>query len=130
MSTQSFGWGSWNTTSLSGTVIGNGSTATSGVIDNNNQFGTDIGISCTYATGSPTQGVFVAILETIDGTNYQGVNDNPYGIAMNFSSAGTYFDKVKVHGAQTRQFKVLVQNQSGVQVTVSVYYSQVLVNEQ
>lgn len=120
---QYYEWGdlSW-TTHLSGQAISTGSSYTTNVIALDALAAVEVSIEADYAAGSPTQGLKVYILRELDGTNYQTIDDAPWGWEMPYAGGAERRGAVTIRGDEMGRFKILLSNASGVTVTVTVRY--------
>lgn len=116
---------SFTTTSINSSTVTNGSSATTGAIDNNNKAGTEVTVTIAY--GSPANsGVIVSVLRIINGTpTYEsGANDTPWSFALNYNASSTYNRAFTVPADRVSKFEVYVSNNSGASVTATVQYKQ------
>lgn len=115
---QYYDWGSWAAIDTA-LAISNGADDTSDAQDLDGKAAAEVSVKAVYAAGTVTQGLKVYILRDQDGTDYEAEADLPWGFEMPYSSGGTYRKTFSVSPADMGGFKILVTNDSGVQVTVT-----------
>lgn len=120
----------WTTDgTINNVSITNGNTATSAAIDNNGYILTDISVTVTYGT-TANQGINIYVLSDIDGTNYQNVNDGPWGFQMAYSTSTTYHAQFTVLANMVQKFQILLQNNTGATVAACyVRYKQATIQQ-
>lgn len=116
---------SWQTTSLNGSTITNGSESATGAIALDGYLGVEVSVEVAYG-GTASAGVQVHILGDIDGTNYEARADLPHGFEMPKTTSTTFRRRFKVSAQDYANFKVNVYNPSGASVTVTVRYRRFL----
>lgn len=80
-----------------------------------------IGVTVAYGA-TVNQGVKVYVLGLVDGTNYEGEADSPWGFEMPATVSTTHRRVFTIPAGLHDSFKILVTNDSGAQVTVDVDY--------
>lgn len=100
-------------------AVSSGADDTSDALSLDAKAAAEVSVKAVYAAGSPTQGLKVYLLRDTDGTTYEGEADLPWGFEMPYSGGGTYRRSFSVDPSRLGGFKILVTNDSGVQVTVT-----------
>lgn len=110
----------WTSTSINASSVANAGSATTAAISNDNKLETEVGVSVAYG-GTASEGIKVYILRDVDGSNYEDAN-TAWGFEMPKAVSTTYRRTISVGSASN--FKVLVTNNTGASVTVTVTYRQ------
>lgn len=120
---QYYDWGSW-TTLVDAQVINHGFDLTSDAVSLDLLAGCEVSVVATYSNHAITQGVKVYVLRELDGTNYEGENDNPWGFEAPYVQNGTRNRVFNVDPGQAGGFKILLtyDGLAGSSVTVTVRY--------
>jgi len=113
----------WTTTSINSTSIVTAANSTTAAISSSVKIVTEVSIAIAYA-GTATEGVKIYVLRDIDGTNYETVNDMPWGFQMPFAASVTRYRTFTLSGVAISKFKILVSNASGGTVTATVRFKQ------
>lgn len=109
----------WSNTSINGGSISDASNATTAAISNDEVGGTEVSVRVTYG-GTATEGIKVYVLRDLDGTNYETVNDNPWGIELPYAVSGSRSRVFTIPSQLASNFKIHVTNDSGAAVTCTV----------
>lgn len=117
---QFYDWDASPAVLVNGQAITTGNSHTSGVVSLDAKAAVEVSIEADYSAGSPTAGLKVYILRDLDGTNYQTVDDAPWGWEMPYAGGAERRGAVTVRGDEASSFKVLLTNASGVTVTATV----------
>lgn len=107
MASQSFNWGSWNAIDTS-LAINHGADDTSDAISLDNVAACEVSISVVYSNHAIAQGVMVYLCRDLDGTNYEGENDNPWGFEMPYAQNATRRRTFTVDPSRLGGFKLLL----------------------
>lgn len=110
---------SWASTSISSTSIADGTAATTAALSLDEKSACEVSVTVTYGA-TATEGVKVYVLRDTDGTNYETVDDKPWGFELAKSSGTTRRRTFTVAADRVSVFKVSVVNDTGDDVTATV----------
>lgn len=127
MSDYGISWASWafaqsGAANIDGTAINNEAALTSDAISNHLKLDTEVSVAIAYGA-TANEGVVVYVLGDTDGTNYETVDDAPWGFDMPYAVSVTRRRRFTVP-AQVGSFKLLLTNDSGAQAAATVRYRQ------
>lgn len=117
---------SWTNSSINGSTVTDGSSATTAAISNDGKSATEVSITVVYG-GTANEGIVAYVLRDTNGTNYESVADLPWGIALPADISTTFRRTFTVTADRVSNFKVHVTNDSGASVTATVKYRQAVV---
>ena len=131
MGTQYIDWDtSWTTTAIASSAIttGNGSgTDITAAISLDLKVACLVGVEAVYASGTVTGGIKVYILSDVHGT-YEDELDFPARVyQMPGGSGATYNRTFAIPATDYDDFKVFIENDTGVTVTTTVDYKTAVV---
>lgn len=118
----SWGFAQVSAADVDETAIANSASLTTDPISNDEKLNTEVSIEIAYG-GTANEGVRVFILRDVDGTEYEGAADAPWGFAMPHATSVTRRRTFTVP-ASIGRFRVLLTNESGAEVDASVRYRQ------
>lgn len=129
MGTQYIDWdNSWTTTSIASTSITDTNSSTTAAISLDLKVACLVSVDIDYGSGTTTEGVKVYILSDINATDYEVVGDLPARVyQLPHAASTTYRRTFAIPATDYDDFKVTVENNSGVTVTATVDYKTAVV---
>lgn len=100
-------------------AVANGADLTTAAVDLSGKIAARVGIKCVYG-GTATQGLVVHVLGLVAGSDYEAEADEVWQVALAYSVSGTHRRVLSVLAQDYEAFKVLVTNDSGASVTVTI----------
>lgn len=126
MASTYFDWdATWTDTSINSSSITDTNSSTTAAISNDQKVATEVSVDIDYG-GTTDEGVFCYVLRDVNGTDFEAVDDRPFGFEMPFSSGNTRRRTFVVAADRVSKFKVQLVNNTGATVTASVKYRQAI----